>query len=238
MQMHSRYHVEADTLVVDLGRVCPILSSAPRGGGFLKAQYILNHQVPSNRFSHGAAPDKVLYAEPSRYLGEVAKGLGLRGDCVGLMTAVPLKHMICAREETGMLWVECFCTVGLSNAVRAGEFAVSERPWPAGTINIILVTNARLPSSAMAGALQVLTESKTAMVLAAGIESWTGAAGATGTGTDAAAIASGCGPHCRYSGTHTPIGGMIGRVVGEAVRNGIVTWRQWRGEEKRIARGI
>lgn len=229
MHIQTRHHVEADTLVVDLGRLCPVLSSAPRGGGLSRSRYILNHRVRANPVSRSGATPAIIYEDPARYLGRVASDLGLERRCVGLMTAVPLEHLVCAREENGNLWVEGFCTVGLSNAVRAGEPPLkgSEASSP-GTINIVLVTNARLPASAMVGALQVATESKTASVLAADIVSWTGTRGATGTGTDATVIASGHGPFCSYSGTHTMIGAMIGRVVGQAIAEGIASWRQWR----------
>jgi len=54
-----------------------------------------------------------------------------------------------------------------------------------GTINLILVTNARLSVSAMVGMVQVATEAKTAALFDADVKSWTGRSGATGTGTDA-----------------------------------------------------
>jgi adenosylcobinamide hydrolase len=232
MLMRTRYHLDADTLVIDLGRSCPVLSSAPRGGGLVRSRYILNHQVPANPFSLNARSPETRYEPPARYLGRVARARGLEGRCVAMMTAVPLKHLIHAREENGTLWVEAFCTVGLSNAVCAGEPVTQNNQMILcpGTINIVVVTNARLPASGMVGALQVATEGKTAMLLAADIASWTGKHGATGTGTDATVIASGYGPVCRYSGTHTVIGGMIGRVVGGAVAEGIAAWRQWKGE--------
>ncbi|MGH7228005.1 MAG: adenosylcobinamide amidohydrolase, partial [Nitrospiraceae bacterium] len=91
-----------------------------------------------------------------------------------------------------------------------------------GTINIILVTNARLASSALVGAVQVATESKTAVLLSKKVPSWTGSPGATGTGTDAVVVACGTGPRLRYSGTHTKIGEMIGRLVRRGVTEGLI----------------
>jgi adenosylcobinamide amidohydrolase len=146
------------------------------------------------------------------------------------MTAVPLEHQVLAREQDDELWVEAFVTVGLSNAVRAGEpapVATLAHPRP-GTINIVLITNAALPAPAMVGALQVAVESKTATLLAKQVMSWTGSPEATGTGTDAVAIASGDGPFIRYSGTHTRLGSMLGRVVGQAVHEGIIRWNRWK----------
>ena len=96
-----------------------------------------------------------------------------------------------------------------------------------GTINLILVTNARLSGSAMVGVVQVATEAKTAVLLHAKVKSWTGKSGATGTGTDAVVVVSGDGPSQRYSGTHTILGELVGRVIGQAVTEGLGRYMQW-----------
>jgi adenosylcobinamide amidohydrolase len=89
---------------------------------------------------------------------------------------------------------------------------------------LILVTNARLSASAMVGMVQVATEAKTAVLLRAKVKSWTGQKGATGTGTDAVVVVSGDGPSQRYSGTHTILGELVGRVVGTAVTEGLARY--------------
>ncbi len=224
----TRYRIEGQTLIIDLGARRRVLSSAPRGGGLGRARYILNHQVRAN--PNGAprgGPSRPL-GDPARYLGRVAKGLRLRQDCVALMTAVSLEQVVVCRQQRAGIWVKGFFTVGVSNAVRAGEPATDSASKSVradlGTINIILVTNARLPISAMVGAVQVATESKTAVLLAKRVPSWTGQARATGTGTDAVVVACGAGhsgPSLRYSGTHTRLGSMIGRVVSRGVALGL-----------------
>jgi len=150
------------------------------------------------------------------------------------MTAVPMTRLVHRREAMDGLWVECFCTVGLANAVRAGEPVRRDRNMRGrrgyGTINIILVTNAPLTSSALVGAVQVATESKTAVLLGRGIPSASGYGTATGTGTDAVVVASnGSSRHkIRYSGTHTQLGSMIGRLVARCVGEGLTRWLRWR----------
>jgi len=144
------------------------------------------------------------------------------------MTAVPMNQLVIGHEESDGIWVDCFATVGITNAVRAGEWPTVESDQRAiahfGTINLILVTNATLSYAAMVGAAQVVTESKTGILRDHAIPSWTGMPGATGTGTDVVVIA------CRvrkkemrlsYSGTHTVIGAMIGRVVADCVTQGL-----------------
>lgn len=228
----THWTVKDHALLIDLGRTCRVLSSAPRGGGLVQARSIINHQVPDNPIQ-GASPSPQIadlsavrrWGDPSRYLGRVAAALQAPPPTVGLMTAVLLDRLVVCREQEEDLWVEGFVTVGVTNAVKAGEPAdLAGRQWlsqGAGTINIVLITNAALTVSAMVAAVQVATESKTAALLEAEVPSWTGRPGATGTGTDAVVIVGGDGPTVRYSGTHTTIGALIGRLVDRAVAEGL-----------------
>ena len=228
--MQTAFSIRHQTLIVDLGNLRSVLSSAPRAGGMTRARYILNHQVANNpirKVNCGIDP-AVRCADPSRTLGKLATSLGIREKFVGLMTAVSLADFVAIRAASDHIWVEGFVTVGTANAVRAGEPAeqgllANLRAQP-GTINVILVTNARLSASAMVGVVQVATEAKTAALLHAKVKSCTGRPRATGTGTDAVVIAGGSGPPMRYSGTHTLIGELVGRVVEAAVTEGLVRY--------------
>jgi iron complex transport system ATP-binding protein len=238
--MQTAYRVRRKTLIVDLGGFRSVLSSAPRAGGITKARYILNHQVaakPIGRDDRGLGVD-VRCADPARTLGKLATSLGIRDQFVGLMTAVSLADLVTVREAHGQIWVEGFVTVGTSNAVRAGEAVtpgyLTHSSSHSGTINLILVTNARLSAAAMVGMVQVATEAKTAVLLRAKVKSWTGRQGATGTGTDAVVVVSGNGPPLRYSGTHTILGELVGRVIGAAVTEGLA--RYVRGHARRTPR--
>lgn len=234
-RFRTRFRLADDTLVIDLGAVRPVLSSAPRGGGLSRARFILNHQVPANPIGLAPRRSACAWKAPARYLGRVAAAAGAEGPTVGLMTAVPLAKLVTVRREAGPLWVEGLFTVGVTNAVRAGEPPVSSprvRAAGPGTINMVLITNARLAASAMVCAVQVATEAKTAALLAAEVRSWTGRPGATGTGTDAVVIVSGDGPFLRYSGTHTALGALIGRVVTAGVASGLARWRAARAARR------
>jgi iron complex transport system ATP-binding protein len=161
----------------------------------------------------------------------LAISLGIRDKFVGLMTAVFIEDVVTIRAAHGQIWVEGFITVGTSNAVRAGEPVIlnqsNDRGRYPGTINLILVTNARLSGSAMVGMVQVATEAKTAALFDANVKSWTGRSGATGTGTDAVVVVSGAGARQRYSGTHTVLGALVGRVVGTSVTEGLARYARW-----------
>lgn len=230
LAMQTAFSIRHQTLIVDLGNLRSVLSSAPRAGGMTRARYILNHQVANNPIGRNSCATGALArcADPSRALGKLATSLGIRGKFVGLMTAVSLADFVAIRAASDHIWVEGFVTVGTANAVRAGETAeprqlADGRAHP-GTINVILVTNARLSASAMVGMVQVATEAKTAVLLHARVKSWTGRSKATGTGTDAVVIVGGTGPYMRYSGTHTVIGELVGRVVEAAVTEGLVRY--------------
>jgi adenosylcobinamide amidohydrolase len=145
-----------------------------------------------------------------------------------------MKQLVVDREQSGPLVVECFCTVGVTNAVRAGEPVLwkpeSMLDCDTGTINIILVTNATLRIPAMVGAVQVATESKTATLIKNRVPSAYERGGlATGTGTDAVVLASSLegSYRLRYSGTHTEMGAMIGRLVARCVESGLRRFARW-----------
>lgn len=228
--MQTAFRVRRKTLIVDLGGLRSVLSSAPRAGGITRVKYVLNHHVaakPISRDDRGLGAG-ARCADPARTLSKLATSLGIRDKFVGLMTAVSLTDLVTVREAYDQIWVEGFVTVGTSNAVRAGEPVTPEQringSTHPGTINLILVTNARLSASAMVGMVQVATEAKTAVLLRAKVKSWTGRPGATGTGTDAVVIVSGNGPPLRYSGTHTILGELVGRVIGTAVTEGLARY--------------
>lgn len=224
----THYRVIEQTLVIRLGSKKRVLSSAPYGGGVGHASYVLNHQVDAN------GPIAGPYPTPACYLRALASRLKLDGAIVGLMTAVPMTQLVTARGSAEGLWVECFATVGVANAVRAGEWPQrgrqSEHVFRPGTINLIVITNASLATSAMVGAVQVATETKTGVLRDQGVPSSGDGSLATGTGTDAVVIACaahGQGPHQPYSGTHTVIGALIGTAVTRCVSRGLAKAHRW-----------
>jgi len=122
--------------------------------------------------------------------------------------------------QQGDLTIECFATVGLSNALAAGDPATYEEKR--GTINLIVAINQPLTIPAMMEAVQVVTEAKVAALFAAQVRSTVSPAFATGTGTDCVAIACPIASAAyRYCGKHTQLGELIGQVTTNAVGEGI-----------------
>ena len=236
-RLSTHHRIVDGTLIIDLGTRMRVLSSAPRGGGLRTTRYILNHQVLPHSVgpkTTGPNTSQQCWGNPAGYLRQIELAAGVDGDCVGLMTAVPMKQLVTSHESEDGIWVECYATVGVTNAVRAGEpprYAAGQGNDPApGTINLILITNACLAASAHVGAVQVATESKTGVLRDHAVLSWTGRPGATGTGTDAVVVACamrGKAPWTPYAGTHTVIGSMIGRVIADCLCQGLRRATQW-----------
>lgn len=232
-QVRTRYRVVGQTLVIDLGGRKRVLSSAPQGGGLTLASWVLNHQVVANPSATGN--HSKTFTHPGHFLRKVASRLEIPGHIVGLMTAVPMTQLVMARAASGGIWMECFATVGVTNAVRAGEWpprgSYGGRRGKTGTINLILVTNGSLSHAAMVGVVQVATEAKTGILCDYAVPSCHSGIAATGTGTDAVVVACrlrGQGPALIYSGTHTIIGALVGRVVADCVARGLAKAKAWR----------
>lgn len=232
-RVHTSYRVTGQTLIINLGGRRRVLSSAPQGGGLTLASYVLNHQVEANPSVTGN--QSRTFTDPAHFLQKVASRLGIRTRTVGLMTAVPMTQLVMARAVSDGLWVECFATVGVTNAVRAGEWPPQhshrDRPGKPGTINLILITNVSLSSAAMVGVVQVATEAKTGVLRDHVVPSCQSSLAATGIGTDAVVIAcqlQGQGPSHIYSGTHTEIGALVGRAVTNCMTRGLTKAKAWR----------
>ncbi len=199
------------TLIVTFPEWYRVLSWAPLGGGAVEARTILNHQVDIHKYPT---------LEPEVYLRNLARRLDTPFPVVGLMTGVLMERLVRKVGQHAGLTIECFATVGLSNALAAGDPAVYEEHL--GTINLIVVVSQPLSPPAMIEAVQLVTEAKTAALMDAAIRSTVSNTVATGTGTDCIALAcSGGTPAYRYCGKHTKLGELIGRGVSEAMREGI-----------------
>ena len=186
-----------------------MISSGVLGGGLGPRDWVLNAQVPSG------------YArtDPAAHLAELARGLGLSGPGVGLLTAAQVTGLV-QREDQG---VQAAATVGLRvptwAAARAGgpdpELAPIDRELqPPGTINVIVCVPVPLADAAFVNAVVTATEAKAQAVLEAGFAG-------TGTASDAVCIAAPAGPRGEeFTGPRSPWGARIARAVHAAVRAG------------------
>jgi adenosylcobinamide amidohydrolase len=182
----------------------PVLSSAPVGGGDRLARRVVNLCV------HGPGCQSAC-DDPEGTFAELAAAQGWQGPLVGLMTGVSASHVAIARHG---VWA-VLATAATGNAHRAGAPAPpADGP---GTINIVAVTGRALTAAARAEALALAAEAKAALLADLGIRVPDMGGLATGTGTDAIAIAAETGGAAPYTGYHTASGQALVAAVREAV---------------------
>lgn len=186
-----------------------VLSSAPVNGGEIEASRIINLCVDGPDVRHHCD-------NPARSFRELALVEDWTGTSVGMMTGVQADRLGIGHDEhEGIAWL-VLATLGYSNAHRAGEAPLPAGDGP-GTINIIAVSSSALTAAARAEALMLVTETKCAFLADAGIHSVNDRGPATGTGTDAVAIASGTGETACYTGYHTASGPALARATQAAL---------------------
>jgi adenosylcobinamide amidohydrolase len=144
-----------------------------------------------------------------------------------MMTAATMDSFEQVRRAEQNVQVTALVTAGLSNAKRAGEPAewrqMGNSAGTPGTINIIILTNARLTDAAMVEAVVTVTEAKSAALQDLNVRSRTTGSQSTGTGTDSVAIVSGFGPiRIHHCGKHVLFGEMVATVVMQAITNAVI----------------
>lgn len=154
----------------------------------------------------------------------IADKLGIQPDELTLVgTAADLDNLAVVTKQFGPFTVTALVTGGVkNNAMRSGVDEgthIEPQGLPAGTINIMVLTNARLTDGALARAVVTVTEAKTAALEDLKVpSSYTKGVQATGTGTDSVIVVSGTtGPVATYTGGHSRIGDLIAKAVHQAV---------------------
>ena len=179
-----------------------MISSGVLGGGLGPREWVLNAQVPA------------AYArtDPAEHLRELARGLGLTGPGVGLLTAAQVTDLVQRQDEE----VQAAATVGLRVPTWAAAPPGDRDPELApGTINVIVALPVPLTAAAFVNAVVTATEAKAQAVLDAGFAG-------TGTASDAICVAAPTGPgrEEEFTGPRSAWGARIARAVYAAVRAG------------------
>lgn len=199
-----QYYVKDRTLIIkgDFEAV-----STGLNGGRTRVNYLFNKQVPRT-FNPPS---------PQEFIKEEALKLGIEETHFGLLTAVNMEYLQIIEDE----YLTAFITAGVSNG--------SEFRAKIGTINIILVSKARLSETALLGAIITATEAKGLALLEKGYTF-------LGTNTDAVIVAyeTGSEPGTEnekkqeipYAGSSTE----FGKKITEAVIKGVKSGLELRGE--------
>lgn len=214
------------SLVVQLREQRHLISTAD---GIIKGRAAINHGADPKLWLKVAkdmdTPQRCggkVYEQQRKEL--IAARLGLQPAEMTLVgTAADLDNLAVVTRQYPPFTVTALVTGGVkNNAMRAGVDQgthIEPQGSPAGTINIIVLTNARLTDGALARAIVTVTEAKTAALEDLKVpSSYTKTVQATGTGTDSVIVVSGStGPVATYTGGHSRIGDLIARVVHQAV---------------------
>ena len=190
------------------------------GGGLRTASSVAWHQITDACLRPPVNPVTLLQDRLQE------RGLG---QAVGLLTSCSVAHYAQATVCCGAWTARCVVTVGLGNALRAGDL-----PGPTGrigTINLVCQVSHGLTDEASLEALALCAEARTLAVREAHIASTRSGALASGTGTDCIVVASPAAaqPRERYAGKHTGLGHAIGKAVYDATQHGVAGWLARRG---------
>lgn len=202
-------------LVARFARPQRMLSFAIARGGFTEAQEVA---------WCGVRDDELRPPVDARhFLATELAHAGL-GDAVGLMTSASLDGHVDVTRSLGDIAVRAVATVGLDNALRAGD-PVEHDPPAAGTINVLCCVSLPLADEALVETTAMVAEARTLAVLEGGVASRRSGRPATGTGTDCIVVAAPRGaPGVAFAGKHTVLGHLIGVAVADAVGQGVRAW--------------
>jgi ABC-type Fe3+-hydroxamate transport system substrate-binding protein/adenosylcobinamide amidohydrolase len=202
---------ENHTLVIDLEEPMRVLSTLD--GAREGVRTVANHHAPPPCW--GALHE----LGPAGYGERVLRTLERSADSASLLfTGADLENLAVRSESCKELEVHALVTAGVSgNALRVSEDQGSF--YEPGTINAIVMANARLTERAMARAVISATEAKTAALQDLDIRSSQDPSHqATGTGTDNVIIVEGRGAHTvDGAGGHCKMGELISKAVYRAV---------------------
>ncbi|MPM72532.1 hypothetical protein SDC9_119508 [bioreactor metagenome] len=194
-----QYYVKDGTLIIqgDFEAV-----STGLNGGRARVNYLFNKQVPRT-FNPSS---------PQEFIKEEAMKLSIEKTYFGLLTAVNMEYLQIIEYE----YLTAFITAGVSNG--------SEFRAKIGTINVILVSKARLSETALLGAIITATEAKGLALLEKGYTF-------LGTNTDAVIVAyetdsiPGSKDESKqeipYAGSSTEFGKKITETVIKGVKAGL-----------------
>jgi adenosylcobinamide hydrolase len=210
--------VEVDTEAVVVVAAAPltVLSSAVVNGGLIPARSIVNLHVGLECDGPAAG----------RRVEALAARRRLPAPRIGLLTAARTERAEVAAESAGGIHAIAVATVGLSHPVAAGWSPAAM--GAVGTINTIVIVDARVEPAALVNLALTITEVKVLVLAAAGVRC-PGGALASGTGTDAVVVAStGRGRPARFGGPISEAGWVVARATRTALTAGVGRWQQER----------
>lgn len=209
-------------LVVRFAEPQRVVSWAILGGGLARARSVAWVEVSDSELRPGV---------DARELARSRLAAAGVPDAVALVTSRDVRASVEVRETYQDVTCHCIATVGLGNALRAGDPPGSA--GRIGTINVLCHLSVPVTDEALLESLALASEARALAIREADIPSQVSGEPASGTGTDCFVIAApDAGNRQRYAGKHTVLGHLVGRVVHAAVRDGAEHWKRERAEER------
>lgn len=206
------------SFVVSFPEVVRACSWAIVHGGLVDARHVAWFEVRNSDLG----PD----VDPRAFL---AARLGSQRltQAVGLLTSRRVSSRIEVTNEERGVTAHCVATVGLGNALRAGDPSWASQRL--GTINLLAHVDVPLTDEGLLEANAIATEAKCAAMFDARVSSRRSGSLATGTGTDCTVVTCPVPRRGRsgatYAGKHTAVGAAIGAAVERAIGIGVRAWR-------------
>ncbi|HEY6876515.1 MAG TPA: adenosylcobinamide amidohydrolase [Polyangiales bacterium] len=205
------------------GRFLSVMFERPQrtlGWALVGAGFGLHRGVVWHYVQRAELPFEV---DPTVLLRERLAQRGYR-DVVGLLTARTLAPYADACAHSGDVRARAIVTVGLGNALCAGD-PVPTHPAAVGTINVLCHVSSPLNEAALIEALALASEARTAALLELDYPSVVSGQPASGTGTDCIVIACPAdGAAQPYAGKHTNVGSALGAAVRSATSMASRVW--------------
>jgi len=223
-----------------------ISTSACNGGHTSHVRFLINHQSCEGSGHHERF--RVIVGEGNaNYHARVCAEADAAPDATATMgTAANMNYAAVVTESADDLEVTAVVTAGVeSNATCAGDpakwreaAAGFERvPDSAGTINVILLIGVPLTAAALARAVAVMTEGKSAALQWLAVPSRQSQDLATGTGTDQYCIAAPIDGAVTLTSASPHV--VCGELIGRAARNATLEALRWQnGLEPSYTRGV
>ena len=187
--MSWKKYLDDDTLIIK-GNFNAISSGLL--GGWKRVNFLFNHTVKNFDLKN-----------PIEYYKKVAERYGLK-NYFGLLTSVPMEKLSFKKYDC----VSTFVTAGVKNPNEKIKI---------GTINIIIIIDAKVSDGGMINAVITATEAKTKALIELGYNF-------TGTNTDAIIVATTGGNYYEYAGPASKLGRKIWICVNEAVKDSLSKW--------------
>ena len=180
-------------------------------------------------FNHHLSQENIDYLENhdvSEYLIQKCWSLNIDSNyTTGLITLAEMKNVGIVTKTYNNLEIVAITTAGVrTNAVRAGDSAAFyEENGKFGTINTIILINAKLAHETLLEAFMTATEAKSVALNDLKIPSQYSNGYATGTGTDGLCVFSNLESDNKLTnaGKHSKLGELIGQAVIESVQKAV-----------------